>query len=78
VPDGDDPDDLTLDAIEETVRCDHDLTIGKLREFGHRSPGLREFPQPSQHGLGPLTKTNRCPRVIPADVIQCLQELATG
>jgi hypothetical protein len=51
VPDRDDPDCLTLDSIEETVRCDHDLTTGKLREFGHRSPGLREFSQPSTRDL---------------------------
>ena len=78
MPDRDDPDCLTLDSIEEAVRCDHDLTIRKLREFGHRSPGLRGFSQPSQQDLGALTKAARRPRVVPADVIQGLQELGSG
>ena len=78
MPDRDDPDCFTPDSIEEAVRCDHELTIGKLREFGQRSPGLGEFSQPSQHGLGALTKAGCCPRVILADVIQRLQELGSG
>jgi len=78
VPDCDYPDCSTLDSIEEPVRRDHDLTIRKLREFGHSSPGVREFFQPSQHGLGALAKAARGARVVPADVIQRLQELGSS
>ena len=78
MPYGNDPDDLSLNPIEEPVRRNDDLTVGQVRELGDRAARLREAGKTPQLALRFPTEPSGCIGVVSRDVADPLEELAAG
>jgi len=78
MPNGDDPNRVAGDPIEEPEGPNDNLTVRKFRELWNRSARLWKVTQSAQHRLGRLAETARGRRIIPPDVLQPLEELPPG
>ncbi len=75
MPHPDDPNGLALDAIEEAVPRNDDLSVGEIGEFRKGATRLGKPLQPTQHGLGSPFEPPGGGRIIAYNVRDRIKEL---
>ena len=76
MPDGDDPDGLPFDPIEEPIGRNQDLSKREIGELGQRPSGLRVGSEPPEHPFRPAAESLGRSGVVTLDVRDDGEELA--
>ena len=74
MPDGDNPDDVSRDPVEEAIWGDEQLAMGQLGKFWNLATRFREVLQPPQGLLAELAESRCRHGAIPANIVQLPQE----
>jgi hypothetical protein len=75
MPDRDNPHGLPADSVEEPVRADDYLAVGKVRKLWQPAARVRKVLQAAQATLGPLTEADSRTGVLAANELKCIEEL---
>jgi hypothetical protein len=78
MPDDDDPHGLPANSVEEPVRTDHYLAVGKVRELWKLAARVRITLQAAQATLGAMTEVGRRVRILATDELERIEELSAG
>jgi len=78
MPDCDNPHGLPADPVEESVRANDYLAVGKVGKLGKPAARLRKLLQSAQPAFDPLTKAARRAGVVATNELECIKELGTG
>lgn len=75
MPYGYNPDRRPLNAVEEAIRLDDDLSIGEFGKLWNKPTRVGETFKPAQYGFGLFPETTGSRRVVPVDVGNRFQKL---
>jgi len=78
MPDGDNPHGLPANSVEEPVRTDDYLAVGKVRELWKLAARVRITLQAAQATLGALTEVGRRVRILATDEFERIKERRAG